>query len=81
MMRKKLQVAINIPKGQTSGSVTLKDLAVGLCTVTNLDWAWRYDVDSASETMMLTSGPNNEFEFTSERVNPYWSCSSTYTLM
>ena len=44
-----IDVVVNVPDGETKGSVTIKGLPVGTYTVTeNTGWSWRYNLQGAA---------------------------------
>ena len=59
--------------GENGGTITLNELPVGVYTITEMDWAWRYDVDNATKKATLTKPTIiPEVSFTNTKVNDKW---------
>ena len=56
-----------------NGSVTIKGLKIGTYTVTEVtNWSWRYDPDSASQSIELKPVVKNEVTFANTRTQGKW---------
>lgn len=81
-----MDVVVNVPAGETIGSVTIKGLPVGTYTITeDTGWSWRYELNgvttNGSGTVVYNegnsadytpSGTNNNIIFTNDLVKTKW---------